>query len=58
MTLLSLATCIDYLTRVADSIGEYDDPQLPDEQRALARLAIGHIADARKYIERLKASDQ
>ena len=54
MTLLSLTMCIDAITKTIDSIAEYDDPQLSDEQRVLARLAIQHMAIAREDIEKLK----
>jgi hypothetical protein len=54
MTEPNLSTCIDNITRTIDAIAFYDDPQLPDEKRVLARLAIHHLEIARGDIEKLK----
>ncbi len=54
MTLASLATCLDMLTRTIDSVGVFDDPSASDEQRVLARLAIRHAEETRDYCEKLK----
>jgi len=54
MTEPNLSTCIDNVTRTIDAVAFYDDPQLPDEKRVLARLAIQHMEIARQDIEKLK----
>lgn len=58
MTLQSLAVCIDATTRTIDSVAMFDDPELSDDKRVLARLAIQHLSMAREYVEKLKELDR